>query len=141
MDTNVFITEHNEFIIDSIINSIKKRVDIELFKPFVGQNYNLIITGSVGVGKSTISELIHKILNDTLNIKTYPEYINYKFGNLLPGLTLFDMMMMNKITPFTFQSFVFDIWNTLFEENNFKHCNTFNMFCLIKHIYIFHISI
>ena len=128
MDTNVFITEHNEFIIDSIINSIKKRVDIELFKPFVGQNYNLIITGSVGVGKSTISELIHKILNDTLNIKTYPEYINYKFGNLLPGLTLFDMMMMNKITPFTFQSFVFDIWNTLFEENNFKHCNTFNMF-------------
>jgi len=117
VDKNLFIKT-----IISYISNNQNIIKPELFKD---KKYNLIITGTIGVGKSTILQLISDILEYyDIKINKYPEYITYnKTGQLL-----FEMKMNNKISTFTFQNYILDIWDTLLTENNFKHSKNINIF-------------
>jgi dephospho-CoA kinase len=92
---------------------------------FKNKKYNLIITGTIGVGKSTVLQLISDILEYySIKINKYPEYITYN----QTGKLLFEMKMNNKISTFTFQNYILDIWDTLLTENDFKNSKSINIF-------------
>ena len=94
----------------------------ELFKNI---HYNLIITGTLGVGKTTTIKLISNILKyNHIPVTRYLEYINY--NNV--GRDLFQMKMNNKVSAFTFQNYILDIWDTLLTENNYKTSTGINIF-------------
>lgn len=115
-----------------ILTDIISKLDSEQLKRLdkfsENVDYNLVITGSIGVGKSTISEIIYKIVSfHILNMRAYPEYLNIKYKGNYPGQIMFEMLMDKKISAFTFQSFVLDCWNSLFVQNEYNKRNNFNV--------------
>lgn len=104
---------------------------IEAFKLI--KSYNLVITGTIGVGKSTICQILAKLFkyySPESKIKLYPEYINYgkKTEKETVGYKLFEMKKKDKINSFTLQTYIMDIWNDLFKENEYTNYDSFNIF-------------
>lgn len=98
-------------------------VDFEKIRKYDGQKYNLIITGNIGVGKSTICQIIYTTLKSYLvNVTPYPEYIKTELGPKMLSLR-----MTNQISPMTFQSYVLDVWEQLFKNNEYKTKKSFNI--------------
>ena len=94
-------------------------------KLFENVHYNLIITGTLGVGKTTTSKLINNILKyKHIMVHMYLEYINYN----KVGQELFEMKMNDKVSPFTFQNYILDIWDDLLTEHDFKNSKGINIF-------------
>jgi hypothetical protein len=94
-------------------------------KLFDNIHYNLIITGTLGVGKTTAIKLISNILKyNRIPVYKYLEYINY--NNV--GQELFQMKMNDKVSAFTFQNYILDIWDDLLTENDYKHSKGINIF-------------
>lgn len=114
-----------EYIFENVIEEIIQNFDLEKMKSAIessnGKRYNLVITGSIGVGKSTISQILSIILKKCCEyIDIYPEYISIKHKNRPIGNDIFDMFMDKQITSSTFQNFVIDIWKTMFEKNDYN---------------------
>ena len=107
------------------------KYEIEKLKRLSNTTYNLVITGTVGVGKSTICEILYNTLSPILNVKSYPEFINVKYNNVNIGTQMFKMKVNNVISAFTFQSYILDIWDYLLKQNCYNqskvNCN-FNIF-------------
>lgn len=117
----------NKVIID-IIKQIDLSKFIGLVTLYKDISYNIIITGSVGVGKSTVAQLIYEILKELYNnVKIYPEYINQTFNNIPIGSLMLDAKVNNLISADTFQNFVLDIWEHQLKNNEFKKNNTINI--------------
>lgn len=116
----------SELVIDVI-----KRVDLNGFVDTTSNqniSYNIIITGSVGVGKSTVSQLLYEILKNIFdNIQIYPEYIKQKFNNIRLGNLMLDARVNNVISAETFQHFVLDIWDNQLKQKQFKNGNSINI--------------
>ena len=94
-------------------------------KLLANAHYNLIITGTLGVGKTTIISLACNILKyNHIPVNRYLEYINY--NNV--GRDLFQMKMNKKVSAFTFQNYILDIWDTLLTENDYKNSIGINIF-------------
>lgn len=112
-----------------IIDNIIKNSEYQKIKNIVPKNYNLILTGSVGVGKSTLSQLIYECFQqlEIENIQIYPEYIQYKYDNDNIGNTILDLRKQGVIDTETLQHFVLDIWNYQLEKNNFIQNNSINI--------------
>lgn len=112
-----------------IIENIIKKNEHQNIKNIVPKNYNLILTGSVGVGKSTLSQLIYEYFKqlEIKNIQIYPEYIQYKYNNDDIGNTILDLRKQGVIDTETLQHFVLDIWNYQLEKNNFIQNNSINI--------------
>lgn len=128
------------YLFNDIINDINKNFDLEnlstVIKNTKSKRYNLVITGSIGVGKSTISQILSIILKDICLVHTYPEYISVKYKNHPIGQDIFNMFMNNKISAATFQNFVIDMWITMFMENKYTDlCDrlTINVFERLPH--------
>lgn len=118
VDSNSFITS----VVSSCIVKYQDKLDARMFD---NKPYNLIITGTIGVGKSTILQLISEIFAaHHININRYPEYINF---NKL-GQKLFEMKMHNEVSTFTFQNYVIDVWDTLLTQNHYHTSNGINIF-------------
>ena len=101
--------------------------NLELLK---SKQYNLIITGTLGVGKTTTIQLVNYILKyNHIPVNRYLEYINY--NNV--GRDLFQMKMNQKVSAFTFQNYILDIWDTLLTENDYAHSTGINIFERIPH--------
>jgi len=87
-------------------------------------NYSLVITGTVGAGKSTRCETLAYLLNK-FDIKTnnYPEYlyIDPKISGIMLGKKIKD-----EITAATFQSYILDNWEKIFKMNGKQ--SGFNLF-------------
>lgn len=113
-----------------IIDNIIKNSEYQKIKTIVPKNYNLILTGSVGVGKSTLSQLIFECFKqlEIENIQIYPEYIQYKYNNDNIGNTILDLRKQGIIDTETLQHFVLDIWNYQLEKNKFVQNNSINIF-------------
>ena len=117
------------------MDNILTEIDLDLFKEYKTiNNYNLVITGSVGVGKSTMCQIIYKILSILYdNIKIYPEYINWLFKDshlntdIALGRIMLDSKLNGTISAVSFQNFVIDIWDNLLTNNNFKSKSNINI--------------
>lgn len=116
----------SELVIDII-----KRIDLSGFIDIASNqniSYNIIITGSVGVGKSTVSQILYEILKDVFdNIQIYPEYIKHEFNNVPLGNLMLDARINNVISAETFQHFVLDIWDNQLKQKQFKKGNSINI--------------
>lgn len=113
----------NQFIFDEIKEKITKNKDYnEILSKKTFKNYNLVITGSVGVGKSTVAEIISQLLNE--KVVKFPEYINLKINNENIGLKMLKYKSEHLIGVDTFQHFILDSWNyilqTRYDKKNDK---------------------
>lgn len=87
----------------------KIQFDINIPKNFKG--YNLIITGSIGMGKSTLLESIHNCLNyNNINHYSFPEFVMTNYSNINISETLLEMKLKGILSGITTQNFILDIW-------------------------------
>lgn len=87
----------------------KIQFDINIPKDFKG--YNLIITGSIGMGKSTLLESIHNCLNyNNINHYSFPEFIMTNYSNINISETLLEMKLKGILSGITTQNYILDIW-------------------------------
>lgn len=85
--------------------------------------YTLIVTGSIGVGKSTVLELLKYVLQEGItNLKVYPEFISTPIGDQL------FKELNHSVSPFTLQSYILDCWKYLLIQNEYTNSNSFNLF-------------
>ena len=112
-------------IIDEVLEEID---DKNIINTKIPNHYNLIITGSVGVGKSTIAQLIYEYFKK-LKIKTniYPEYIEQKYENIDLGIVMLNAKSNGLVSTETFQHFVLDIWEYQLKSKCFKDKNSINI--------------
>jgi deoxyadenosine/deoxycytidine kinase len=69
--------------------------------------YNLVITGTIGAGKSTLCNLIEKTLSEhDIKYKCYPEYL----ANDKTGCELLSKRLTGEISALTFQNYILDYW-------------------------------
>lgn len=121
-NNNVWISDIVQFINDSGTINIKA-------ENFENIKYDLIITGTIGVGKSTLLQFLSEIFKyNNINFCSYPEFITYEYRNKNIGQDLFEMKMKNIISTFTFQNYILDIWDKLLSENKFSESNSINLF-------------
>ena len=82
------------------------------------KEYNLCITGNVGVGKSTTLEFIKIILNlNNINTKLFPEYLQNETGKIM-----FEFVNTGRISKIVFQNYILDNWVQLYQDN--KHTSS-----------------
>lgn len=87
----------------------KIQFDVNIPKDFKG--YNLIITGSIGMGKSTLLESIHNCLNyNNINHYSFPEFVMTNYSNINISETLLEMKLKGILSGITTQNFILDIW-------------------------------
>ena len=87
----------------------KIQFNINIPKDFKG--YNLIITGSIGMGKSTLLESIHNCLNyNNINHYSFPEFVMTNYSNINISETLLEMKLKGILSGITTQNFILDIW-------------------------------
>ena len=87
----------------------KIQFDINIPKDFKG--YNLIITGSIGIGKSTLLESIHNCLNyNNINHYSFPEFVMMNYSNINISETLLEMKLKGILSGITTQNYILDIW-------------------------------
>lgn len=90
------------------------------------KDFNVVITGNIGVGKSTAAEVFRQLLDHELSIKelnkqvevvSYPEYIR------IPdvGENMLKLRNSNRITVETFQHFILDCWDRLLTAKEFNN--------------------
>jgi broad-specificity NMP kinase len=81
------------------------------------KEYNLCITGNIGVGKSTTLEFIKLILQlNKVQFNLFPEYIQTETGKLM-----FELVNTNRISKRVFQNYILDNWIELYKNNMVKH--------------------
>lgn len=81
-------------------------------------SYSLVITGTVGAGKSTVCEsllMIFKTLFPNLNIITYPEFLYVKDEDV--GEKLLNNKISGDISSNTLQSYILDNWRHIMRMN------------------------
>ena len=87
------------------------------------KSYNLVITGTVGAGKSTMCESIAYILrciHPSLPIITYPEFLYINDSELSSNLLC--KKFVGGVSATTFQSYVLDNWRFVLKQNEpWKH--------------------
>lgn len=99
---------------------------LDRIKSFQGLNinYSLVITGTVGSGKSTMCESLSALFS-TINIHTnnFPEflYINDDVSG-----SLLSKKINGQISVITFQNFVLDNWECILKQKGIN--NEFNLF-------------
>lgn len=87
------------------------------------KDFNVVITGNIGVGKSTAAEIFRQLLDQNLNnqvkVVSYPEYIR------IPdvGENMLKLRNSNRITVETFQHFILDCWDRLLTAKEFNNEN------------------
>lgn len=87
------------------------------------KEFNVVITGNIGVGKSTAAEIFRQLLDQKINnqakVVSYPEYIR------IPdvGENMLKLRNSNRITVETFQHFILDCWDRLLTSKEFNNEN------------------
>lgn len=118
---NLKFSENSQEIIESKINNNT----IEMFKKCLIQEnkvklnrYNLVITGTVGSGKSTLCESLAYVLN-ICGVKTnnFPEFL---FIDNELSKSILKKRICGEISTSTFQSYVLDNWEKILIKNQNK---------------------
>lgn len=124
---------NNFTVIDSdILATLLNSIDTTIIKEFqnivIPNYYNLVITGSVGVGKSTISQLMLESFKKIgINPVIYPEYINLEYEKVKFGDLMLKARSDNIISTETLQHFVLDMWELQLKNKEFNKHNSINI--------------
>ena len=109
---------------DNSDETIKKHLDDSLFnrmKEFdssKAKNYKLVMTGTVGSGKSTICECLACLFNSVgIWTNNFPEFLFV--NDDISGLLL-TKKINGRISNTTFQNFVLDNWESILKQNMSK---------------------
>lgn len=93
--------------------------------------YDLVITGAIGAGKSTMCEAIHQIFPE---FTCYPEFVETgdSMDKLFGGMFLKKKIEDNRLT-FTFQSYILDNWiktlDSTADKRLFERCIDDSVLC------------
>ena len=86
---------------------------------------NIVVTGPIGVGKSTVINYLKQSLDITPNVhySIVNEYIVEKYNNIPVGETMLNMFMQNKLSSFTFQNYIIDWWDKQYKwlDSNYNN--------------------
>lgn len=88
---------------------------IDLFERL--NKYSLVITGTIGSGKSTICDIISSYVMQSSqknNISLFPEFISKSEV----GKNMLEQKLNGKISPETFQHYIADYWNDILHSKN-----------------------
>lgn len=74
---------------------------------------NIVVTGTIGVGKSTVINYLRQLLSDLsyIHCSVVNEYIVEKYNSIPVGEIMLNMFMQNKLSSFTFQNYIIDWWD------------------------------
>lgn len=123
-----FITEMNLKFSDNDQKTIESKINndtIEMFKKYLTpenkiklNRYNLVITGTVGSGKSTICESLAYIFRICdLKTNNFPEFL---FIDDALSKSVLKKKINEEISTSTFQSYILDNWEKILNENQEK---------------------
>ena len=97
--------------------SVNQKIQFNINKPKNFEGYNLIITGSIGMGKSTLLESIHNCLNyNNINHYSFPEFVMMNYSNINISETLLEMKLKGILSGITTQNYILDIWEYNLKE-------------------------
>ena len=84
-------------------------------------NYQFVVTGAIGSGKSTILEILNQLfLKYDFKVHTVPEYLGID-SEL--GHKLLERKIQNNISNTTFQNYIMDQYKNRLESNSKYHCD------------------
>lgn len=118
----------------SDVDSIAKLINVDQFMQTFGDRackpYNIVITGPVAAGKSTVCRYISSFIESHMKLFTVKNYLEYLDYNEDLGAKILKMKLSGDVASLTLQSFVLDMWNVQLRENGFKDKlpNTINIF-------------
>lgn len=79
------------------------------------QKYNLVITGTIGAGKSTLCNLLETMFRiNNITHTCYPEYL----ANDSLACELLAKRLSNKVSAVTFQNYILDYWKNALQKSN-----------------------
>lgn len=98
---------------ESKFNETKSQSKFQLLSQSKLPILNIVVTGAIGVGKSTVINYLKQELDKTRNINCsiVNEYIVEKYNSIPVGETMLNMFMQNKLSSFTFQNYIIDWWD------------------------------
>ena len=76
--------------------------------PKFNKNYNIVITGPVSAGKSTLLTTLYNLLSVNQNVQTFPEFVTDSFGQ-----EILKKMLLKELSVLTFQSYILDFWDKM----------------------------
>lgn len=124
----------------SVMNNLDRSLMNEFCKCVINSGHvDLVITGNIGVGKSTCCQLLTLLLKDKLQINTYPEYIRMEKC----GEEMLKLRADKKISVETFQHFILDFWYLILHDRDYnsKHLSIYerlpedSLYCFAKQSY------
>lgn len=79
---------------------------------------NIVITGSVAVGKSFVQNELKRYLSSKFKTVIYPEFIQNVDGTVDEfAMKILEKRFKSEISPLTFQNFILDKWELIIEKN------------------------
>ena len=122
MSNNTPFSTNSTDIIASKINSATIQAYKTKLTPLLTQleHYDLIITGTIGAGKSTLCESITYIITSLfpgLSLSTFPEFL---FIDPEIAGTMLELRLSKQITVATFQSYILDNWEKALKQASNK---------------------
>lgn len=112
--------------VEELIDSDTYSQCVEMLKSCLNdKRYDIVITGTVGSGKSTVCDiLLHMIvLIDTIRVNTFPEFVSFdgEFSE-----RMLDGKIRGSISQLTFQSYILDAWEQMLKRTDTS--NAFNIY-------------
>ena len=102
----MFIRKYNPNI------NVEQKIQFKINIPKDFKGYNLIITGSIGMGKSTLLEAIHNCLKyNNINHYSFPEFVMTDYNNIPISELLLEMKLKGILNGITTQNYILDIWD------------------------------
>lgn len=131
-----FATCVETLISNTLFNNLVKTMKESLGKN--GNGYRLVITGTIGSGKSTVCQLISNIFSaNGYNINAYPEFVNVQPEK---AIEMLKRKLEKDASTYEFQNYILDTWEMLFEEHKnksgisiFERCIDDSVLCFCKY--------
>ena len=99
--------------------SLFEKIIVPLKNQF--NNYQFVVTGAIGSGKSTILEILNQLfLKYNFKVHTVPEYLGI---DLELGNKLLERKIQNNISNTTFQNYIMDQYKNRLESNSKYPCD------------------
>lgn len=112
--------------VEEMIDSDTYAKCITLLKSFLNdKRYDIVITGTVGSGKSTVCDILLHMMRsiESVRVNTFPEFVSFdsEFSE-----RMLDWKIRGSISQLTFQSYILDAWEQMLKCTDTS--NAFNIY-------------